>query len=102
MITKGPIISYHERENTWNMYLTGDIDIEEPHVYWCNSPYVIDNNRLDFTPVTFKQALLAVKAKKGYPILVRTKVHGIVRDEDECYVIHNDAEATMAILAHTS
>jgi hypothetical protein len=101
MITKGPIISYYERQNTWNMYLDGDIDIEDPYIYWCNSQYMLEDEKLKFDKLTFKNALMAVKAKRRYPILVRTKINSISRADDECYIIHNDAEATMAILRHT-
>jgi hypothetical protein len=109
MITKGPIISYYEREDTWNVYLDGDIDIEDAYVYWCNSSSSVDPDRYDPLKldnhrysVTFKQAVTFVLKRRKYPILVRSQINSISREDDDCYIIHNDAEATMAILRHSS
>jgi hypothetical protein len=98
MITKGPLISYYERENTWNIYLEADVDMEDPHVFWCNSQH--DRRLLE--QVTFKQALDIALSHKGYPVLVRTAINSISREDDACYVIHNDTDAVHAILANAS
>jgi aryl-phospho-beta-D-glucosidase BglC (GH1 family) len=100
MITKGPLISYYERENTWNIYLEADVDMEDPHVYWCNSQHDRYSKLLEKT--TFKQALEIALSHKGYPVLVRTKINSISREDDECYAIHNETEAIHAILANAS
>jgi aryl-phospho-beta-D-glucosidase BglC (GH1 family) len=100
MIKKGPLISYYERENTWNIYLEADVDMEDPHVYWCNSQYDRHRNLLEKT--SFKEALDIALSHKGYPILVRARINSISREDDECYVIQDDNEAVHAILANAS
>jgi hypothetical protein len=104
MITKGPIISYFQSSDTWNVYLDGDIDVEDAYIYWCNSSSKVAANHYDGEkahPVTFKQAVTFVLKKRKYPILVRSQVNSVSRDDDECYILHDDTDTTMAILRHS-
>jgi hypothetical protein len=92
MITKGPIISYYEREDTWNVYLDGDIDIDDPHIYWCNRQYSPIPNMYDSRPVTFKEAFYVAKR---YP-----KAKLFVKTQAEEYALDSDSQEVMDLLRY--
>lgn len=102
MITKGPLIAYVPKHNSWNVFLNADMDmdIDELHVFWCNQMSRIkDTAYLNQERVSFKEAYDFVMKHKTYPIMVGIDVlprHG----DYKLFLIENDAEAIQAILTY--
>jgi hypothetical protein len=94
MITKAPLISYHD--GTWSVHHKADLDLdpEDLYVWWANAQTGVGS--ANHFKVLFEHLIREV----GYPILVRYKTNKFNKEDDGLFLVENDTDAIQAILSY--